>query len=77
MKTRTLRRRVQQLEDVGKTREAVALIETEALATNIFSSPAGVLTVPDFSRQMAALRVGLELLKKHGVPTIPAREIVN
>ena len=66
MKTRSLRRRVRQLEAEGKAVEAIALVETEATATKTLTSPAGVLTVPDFARQMAALRVGLGLLKKRG-----------
>ncbi len=66
MKTRSLRRQVRQLEAEGKAVEAITLLETEAVATKTFTSPAGVLTVPDFERQMAALRVGLEMLKKRG-----------
>jgi hypothetical protein len=66
MKTRSLRRHVRQLEAEGKAVEAVDLVKAEASAMKTFASPAGVLTVPDFERQMAALRVGLELIKKHG-----------
>ena len=66
MKTRSLRRRVRQLEAEGKAVDAVALLETEAAAKKSLASPAGVLTIPDFERQMAALRVGLEILRKRG-----------
>ena len=66
MKTRSLRRHVRQLEAEGKTVEAVDLVKTEAVATKTLTSPAGVFTIPDFERQMAALRVGLEMLKKRG-----------
>ena len=66
MKTRTLRRRVRQLEAEGKAVEAIAFVKAEAVATKTLTSPAGVLTVSDFKRQMAALRVGLEMLRKRG-----------
>jgi hypothetical protein len=57
---------VRQFEAEGKAFEAIALVKTEATATKRLTSPAGVLTIPDFERQMAALRVGLEMLNKRG-----------
>jgi hypothetical protein len=66
MKTKTLRRRVRQLEAEGNADEAITLLKSEMEATKSFGSPVGVLTVPDYARQMAALRVGLGILKKRG-----------
>jgi hypothetical protein len=57
---------VRKLEAEGKAVEAITLLETEAAATKTLTSPVGMLTVPDFARQMAALRVVLGVLKKRG-----------
>jgi hypothetical protein len=57
---------VRQFEAEGQAVDAIALVKTEATATKRLTSPVGVLTIPDFERQMAALRVGLEMLSKRG-----------
>jgi hypothetical protein len=66
MKTRSLRRLVRQLGCEGKIDEAIALLETEMQATKTLTSPAGACTVPDFKRQLAALRIILGPPKKRG-----------
>ena len=75
MKTKKLRRTTRQLEADGRTAEAITLVLTESQATKTFAMPRGVLTVPDFARQVAALRVGLEMLKQRGnaTPDRPVR----